>query len=73
METRVADMSVDQLKDLIQETVKEVLVEMLRDPDGGLELREDFKIVLQRSLETYESESDTVSADEVAEKLGLRW
>ena len=66
-------MSVDQLKDLIQETVKEVLVEMLRDPDGGLELREDFKIVLQRSLETYESESDTVPADEVAEKLGLRW
>ena len=71
--TRVSDMSVEELRELIQETVTEVLQEMLRDPDAGLALREDFRDALQHSLETPESERETLTAEKVAEYLGLSW
>ena len=48
--TRVAAMSVDELKTLIQETVAQTLMDLFHDPDEGLELREDFKSLLQNSL-----------------------
>ena len=73
MVTRVSDMSVEELRELIQETVTEVLVEMVRDPDMGLALREDFRDSLQRSLQTPDSERETLAAEKVAEKLGLSW
>jgi hypothetical protein len=73
MATRVADMSVEELKQLIEDTVTEVLVDILRDPDAGLALREDFNEALQRSLEIPESEMETLDAENVAETLGLRW
>ena len=37
--TRVADLTVDEFKDLIRETVKQTIVEMVSDPDEGLQLR----------------------------------
>jgi len=70
---RVADMSVDELKTLIQETVAQTLTELLRDPDEGVELREDFESALQFSLETVRSGGQTVAAEHVAAKLGLNW
>lgn len=73
MVTRVAEMSVDELKTLIQETVAQTLTEFLRDPDEGLELREDFAVALRRSVETAQSGGETLSADSVAAKLGLSW
>ena len=73
MVTRVAEMSVDDLKTLIQETVTQTLTEFLRDPDEGLELREDFEVALRRSVETAQSGGETLSADSVAAKLGLSW
>lgn len=71
--TRVADMSVDELKSLIQETVTQTLVELFRDPDAGLELREDFQSLLQRSLAAVDAGEETIAADNVAAKLGLSW
>lgn len=73
MVTRVADMSVDDLKTLIQETITQTLTELLRDPDEGLELREDFVMALRHSLETVKAGGETFSADSVAAKLGLSW
>lgn len=70
-QTKVADLTVDQLKTLIRETVAETLAEMLRDPDEGLALRQDFVVQLQESLS--EREDDLVPAQEVAERLGLEW
>lgn len=73
MVTRVADMSVDELKWLIQETVTQTITELLSDPDEGLELRQEFKIALHRSLETLKLGGETISADSVAANLGLTW
>jgi formylmethanofuran dehydrogenase subunit C len=71
--TRVADMSVDELKSLIQETVTQTLLELFRDPDAGLELHEDFKSLLQHSLAAVKAGGETMTADNVAAKLGLSW
>jgi hypothetical protein len=73
MVIRVADMSVEELKTLIQETVTQTLTELLSDPDEGLELREDFKSALQLSLETVQAGEKTIAAEDVAAKLGLSW
>ncbi|HID86282.1 MAG TPA: hypothetical protein EYP55_02760 [Anaerolineae bacterium] len=47
MSTRVAELTLDELKQLIEATVEWKLSEMLGDPDEGLELREEIKTRLQ--------------------------
>jgi len=69
----VSDLSVGELRTLIQESVKQTLMELFRDPDEGLELREDFRDMLQHSLRTMQAGSETLSAESVATKLGLSW
>lgn len=70
-QTTISDLSVDDLKKLIREVVIQTLSEMLRDPDEGLELRDEFKLELQRALAAAET-SKTSPAHDVAEKLGLK-
>jgi hypothetical protein len=41
MSTTVADLPVDELKQIIQEAMEQKLAEMLGDPDEELELREE--------------------------------
>lgn len=73
MVTRVADLSVDELKTIIREVVTETILEAIRDPDKDLELREDFVLDLQYSLETFKAQGNTISAENVAADLGLSW
>ncbi|WP_031460867.1 hypothetical protein [Chloroflexus sp. MS-G] len=70
--TTIADMTVDDLRKLIRDTVIQTLSEMLGDPDEGLKLRDEFKLELQRALATDEA-GKTISAQEVAARLGLTW
>jgi hypothetical protein len=46
--------------------------EMFFDPEDELELREAFKLELQHAL-AVDAPVETISADEVAAKLGLTW
>ncbi len=69
----VAEMSVDELKTLIQEMITQTLTELLRDPDEGLELREDFALALRHSLGAVKAGTETLTADSIATKLGLSW
>jgi hypothetical protein len=69
----VAELTVDELKDLIRETVTQTIWELFSDPDTGLELREEFKAELQHSLKAFQENGKTSSAQEVANKLGLEW
>jgi len=70
--TTIADMTVDDLRKLIRDTVIQTLSEMLGDPDEGLKLRYEFKLELQRALATDEA-GKTISAQEVTARLGLTW
>jgi hypothetical protein len=71
-QTKVADLTVDDFRKLIRETVIQTLFEMVGDPDEGLELRDEFKLELQRALATDEA-SETIPAQDVAARLGLTW
>lgn len=73
MTARVSDLSVDELRVLIQEVVRQTLKDIFRDPDEGLELREDFKSEMQASLNTSQADGNLLSADSVASQLGLEW
>jgi ribosome-binding factor A len=48
----VTEMTAQELKQLVQSAVKEVLQEVLADPDVGLELRPEFEAKL-RQAEAY--------------------
>ena len=73
MSTKLADLTVDEFKQLIATTVEWKLMEILGDPDEGLELREEIKDRLRRSLETERQGARGISAQDVAAQLGLEW
>ncbi len=70
---RVADLSIEELKDLIREVVEEKLQEILGDPDWGSELKEEVEKRLDRSLFAAEHGERGILAEEAAKKLGLEW
>ena len=71
--SKVADLTIDEFKNLVRAVVIQTLSEMLEDPDEGLELRDDFTEELPGSLATVITDGKTTSAQRVAEKLGLTW
>lgn len=70
---QVKDLTVEELKLLIQETVAETLHTLLTDPDEGKELKPEVKQQLLDSLKRTQAGERGVSAQEVARKLGLTW
>ena len=44
--------TLDDIKEFVDEIVEEKLVNILKDPDEGLELREDIKVRLKKSLKS---------------------
>ena len=70
---KVADLTVQEFKELVREVVIQTLLEMFGDPDEGPELREDFAAELQRSLTTVEAGGETIPVQDVATRLGLTW
>ncbi len=71
--SKIADLTIDEFRELVREVVIQTLSEMLGDPDEGLELHDDFAKELQRSLAAVKAGGKTVPVEEVAERLGLTW
>ncbi len=71
--SNVVDLTVDELKNLIREVVTQTILELLGDPDEGLELRDEIKERLRRSLAATQTGGETQPAQAVAAKLGLEW
>jgi hypothetical protein len=70
---RVEEMTVDELKILIRQTVEERLEEILGDPDSGIELNDSVRERLRRLLEETQAGATGLSPDEMSRKTGLRW
>ena len=68
---QVVDLSTDELKALIRETVTQVLAEILDDPDDGLVVRLEVEQELLRSRQRRRSGVPCVSIEEVARQLGV--
>jgi len=65
---KVADLTVEELRTLIKNTLHEELQGLLADPDTGLELRQDIEARLAASLKS----TERISFDEVQRRLNLR-
>lgn len=61
---KVGDISIDELKDVIKETVYEII-----DPDYGSDVSTAVKKLLMESLQSKER----IPVDDAAGKLGLKW
>ncbi|MYD61900.1 MAG: hypothetical protein F4W91_12735 [Gemmatimonadetes bacterium] len=71
--TKVADLTIDEFREFVQEVVIQTLSEMMSDPDEGLELRDDFVEELKQTIADVKAGGKTVPAQKVAERLGLTW
>ena len=69
--TKVADLTVEEFRSVIRETVAQTLAELLSDPDEGLALREELNSELLATLK--EPKAQYKAAQTVADKLGLDW
>lgn len=70
---QVKDLTVEELKLLIQETVIETIESLLTDPDEGKQVKPEVKQELLDSLKRTQAGERGIPASEVAEKLGLDW
>ena len=70
---RVEELTVEELKVLIDYAVEQKLEELLGDPDSDLQLKEDVKERLRLSLEEAKRGASGVAIEEVINKTGLRW
>jgi hypothetical protein len=70
---QVKDLTVEELKLLIQETVAETIQSLLIDPDEGKQLKPEVKQQLLDSLQRTQAGEHGIPAEEVAKKLGLNW
>jgi hypothetical protein len=70
---QVKDLTVEDLKLLIQTTVAETIESLLNDPDEGKQIDPQIKQQLIYSLQQTRSGERGTPAAEVAKKLGLNW
>lgn len=49
---QLIELTNEDIKELVDEFVEEKILHILKDPDEGLELREDIKIRLKKSLKS---------------------
>jgi hypothetical protein len=70
---QVKDMTIEELKLLIQETVAETIQSLMLDPDEGKQIKPEVKQQLLDSLQRTQSGERGIPAEEVAKNLGLIW
>ena len=68
-DTTVAEMTVRELKMVIQSALKETLQEVLGDPDAGLELRPEFEERLRQAVAYVASGGSLLSMEELTSQL----
>jgi hypothetical protein len=64
---KIADLTLEELKNILREVVEEKFREFLFDPDCGLELREEIEKRLIESI----SSKERIPLEEVKKRLGL--
>jgi hypothetical protein len=71
MTTTVGQMSKEELKEMIEAAVEQKLLEMLGDPDEGLEVRESVRDRLLRQRQTVIAGDRGEPFEDVVRQLGL--
>lgn len=71
MATTVGEMTKDELKELIETLIEQKFLELLGDPDEGLELRKAVRERLLRQKKAVAAGERGAAFDEVARRLKL--
>ena len=66
---KVKDLTVDQLRDLIDEVIDQKFIEWFGDPDGGLEVREE---IIEKLKAQRKSRKKGIPMEEVAREYGVK-
>lgn len=72
MTTTVAQMTKEELEEMIDTAIERKLLEILGDPDEGLKIREDLRARLLRQKEAVAEGERGRLFDDVVRQLGLR-
>lgn len=72
MTTTVAQMTKEELEEMIETAIERKLLEILGDPDEGLKIREDLRARLLRQKEAVAEGERGRLFDDVVRQLGLR-
>jgi hypothetical protein len=70
---QIKEITTDEFKALIRDTISETLQELLGDPDCRKEPKQEIKQRLSQSLKQTEAGDRGISPEEVAKKMGLTW
>ena len=68
---QVKDLTIEELKAVIRETVIESLEDLLPDPDTGKIVKEKFQQELLEIRQRRKAGNQNISADEVKQRLGI--
>ena len=71
MTASVAQMSRDELREMIEVTLEQKLLELLGDPDEGLEIRESVRERLLRQQKSVAAGERGEPFEDVVRRLGL--
>jgi hypothetical protein len=71
MSVTVAQMSKDELKEMLEMTVEQKLLELLGDPDEGLEIRKSVRQRLLRQKKAVAAGERGEPFEDVVRRLGL--
>ena len=68
---KVKDLTVEQLKALIDEAVEDKLTEILGDQDKGLELTDEAKCEIEEALAALKRGEEGIPLEELAKEMGI--
>jgi hypothetical protein len=71
MSTTVAQMTREELQEMLEATIEQKLLEMLGDPDEGLELRDDVRERLLRQRQAVAAGERGQSLEDVVQQMKL--
>lgn len=71
MSSKVAELTTDELKEIIESSIERKLTEMFGDPDAGLEIHDSLRHQLARQEEDFQHGKRGKPLDDVIKRLEL--
>ncbi|HEY3027588.1 MAG TPA: hypothetical protein VGJ55_15665 [Pyrinomonadaceae bacterium] len=71
MSSTVAEMTPDELREIIETSIERKLIELFGDPDTGLEIKDSLREQLLRQEKDFEKGARGKPLDDVIERFGL--
>lgn len=68
---KIKELTIEQFKALIEDTIEAKMEEIFGDPDEGLELTDEAKAKIEESLAAYKHGEKGTPLEKVADEMGI--